>query len=345
VPAIIGTVPLEKKLLEDLTFFRGHIPQEEIFMNTHPQQNASAFKKSSRGVSKISIVIWIALVLVIGIVLWACMTEGGQLTLGTIMNKGVIAWLFGEGNLQAEAEAAAALEKAEATVIKEGENGVTYVGFGIGPNPSDETLKQIANLTRLKNLSLSKLPITDDQLAYFSKLNQLSGIIINDTNISDDGLQHLLNLPALQTLYANNTKITDKGLEQIAKITNLTNLDLSNTEVTDKGMKEIAKLKKLKWLLIWNTKVTEAGLENLLSNVRVEKGETAELQRLTLSKNMKISQEALDKISKKHPALTIEFSKPTVPAATPPGVEAPAKAGDEKATDATTPQPDKKAGE
>jgi hypothetical protein len=294
------------------------------------QQSPSGAGKTCRCASKASIVIWIIILLVIGTVLWVCFTENGQVTMGNIANKGLGNWLLGEGNAQAEEDAAAALEKNAVNVVREAQVGVSSVNFGDCQKPSEETLQNIPKLYRLGALNLANVEISDDQLAYISKLSHLNSLVLSGTPISDAGLVHLVGLPSIQTLHASHTNITDQGLEQIAKLPTLTILDLSYTNVTDKGMKQIAKLKNINWLLLGGNKITDKGLSELAP--------ISELKHLTLSNDMKFSKETIQQLQKAIPKLTVDYAKPESPAKKPATATPPAAEG-ENQNDEAKPQP------
>ena len=241
--------------------------------------------------------------------------------MGNIANQGLGNWLFGEGDLQAEKEVAAELTKCGVIVIEEQDKGVTSVDFSNYPKPTDKDLKQIAKLRHLSTANFLNVEINDDQLAYLKDMNHLSNLLINGTPITDAGLVHLSSLPALITLHACYTKITDKGMETVAKIPTLTIVNISGTGITDQGIKQIAQLPELNWLLIQGTKVTDAGLSELSS--------LPKLGRLTISKDMKITPECIQKLKKTFPKLQVDInnaeSPPAKPAAdTPPADALPA---------------------
>jgi hypothetical protein len=271
-----------------------------------------------------SLIVWIVILLVIAVVLYVCFTPSGQVMMGNIANQGFGNWLLGEGNTQAENEAAAELEKCGVIVIKERDKGVTSIDFSNYQKPTDEALKLITKLRRLNSVNLSNAEINDDQLAYLAKMNHLNNVSINVTPITDAGLVHLVGLPAIQTLHASHTKITDKGMEQITKLPTLTILNISNTGITDQGIKQIAQMPNLNWLLIQSTSVTDAGLAELES--------LKELRRLTISKEMKISKEGIQKLLKVFPKLQLDISDPESPAAKP-AADVPPAAGTEKEKD------------
>ena len=278
------------------------------------QQPASTSCKC--GMSKLSIVVWILVALVIGVVLFVCLTERGQIMMGNVANKGLWVCLFGEGDEKAELEAAAELEKAGVRVIKESTAGVTSIDFADCPKPSAETIQQIAKLRRLSTANLLKTEITDDQLACFENMNHLSTLLLSGAAISAAGIAHLASLPALQHLEACNTKVTDACMSDIAKISSIAVLSLSGTAITNQGIKQISHMPNLNWLIIENTKVTDEGLPYLES--------LPELKRFTISKNLKISEAALQKLKKTFPKLIVDVTKMETPADQPPADAAPA---------------------
>jgi hypothetical protein len=356
--------------------------KRKISMSTDKSQQAQS--RAEKSGSKVSIIIWIVILLillpVIASVLYMVFTDSGQVMLGNISNQGLGNWLFGEGNVKDENEAAAELEKCGVMVIKEqGNQGVSYdqlhegqkvsykvtsVDFSNCLKPTDETVKQITKLRHLSTANFLNAEINDDQLAYLKNMNHLSNLLINGTPIGDAGLAHLttfsfgyipsaivaviviliiyfipgkwrlvgfiigvlmlvgvlwlncslLQHPPLQTLHACYTKITDKGMENIAKVPTLTILNISGTDISDKGIKQIAQLPDLNWLLIQGTKVTDAGLSELAP--------LKKLGRLSLSKDMKVTTEGIQKLKQAIPKLIVDVNKaespPEKPKAEPP---------------------------
>jgi hypothetical protein len=240
--------------------------------------------------------------------------------MGNIANKGFGNWLLGEGNTQAEKDAATALEQNAVNVVREEQAGVSSLNFGSCPKPSDETLKNISKLYRLGALNLANAEINDDQLVYFSKLNHLTSLVLSGTPVSDAGLVHVAGLKSLQTLHACHTKITNKGVEQIAQLPMLAVLDLSYTNITDQGMKQIAKIKSLNWLLLGGNNITDKGLSEL--------GSITELKHLTLTKDMKISRETIQQLQKALPKLFVDNMEPDSPDKKPDAAVTPAAEGE-----------------
>ncbi len=251
-----------------------------------------------------SLIIWLVVLLIIVGILWMCFTDQGQRMLGNIANKGFREAVFGLGGTQAEAEAAAVLEKCGVIVIKEQpDQRATSLNFGNFLNPDDETLKQFTKLRHLLSVNLARVKINDEQLAYLSNLKNMSSLVLNATPVTDAGMVHLAGLPSLNALHLSNAKITDKGLEQIARISSLRILDISNTNISDQGMKYLANLENLDWLLIRGTKITDAGLSELNS--------LTDLKRLNLTKDMKISPEAILLLKRNFPKIQVDIENPS----------------------------------
>jgi hypothetical protein len=258
-----------------------------------------------KGMSVLSLIIWALVLVVIGVVLFVSFTETGQVMMGNVANKGLWVCLFGEGDEKAEFAAADELGKAGVRFIKEQTEGVTSIDFGDCPKPTAETVQQIAKLRRLSTANLSRTEITDDQLACLENMNHLSNLLISGATISDAGIAHLASLPALQHLEVCNTKVTDAGMSDIAKISSIAVLSLSGTGITNQGIKQISHMPNINWLIIENTKVTDEGLPYLET--------LPELKRLTISKNMNISDEALEKLKKTFPKLIVDVTKAEAP--------------------------------
>ena len=76
-----------------------------------------------------------------------------------------------------------------------------------------ESLRGIAQLGRLRELSLARNPIADDDLALLAPLRQLQELDLAFTEVTDEGMPHLLKLPRLQLVDLTGTRVTDAGVE------------------------------------------------------------------------------------------------------------------------------------
>jgi Leucine-rich repeat (LRR) protein len=160
-----------------------------------------------------------------------------------------------------------------------------YVGY---TKVTRAGVAQLADLTRLKTLDLSGLPLVDADLAPLAKLTALERLNLGFTKITGAGLTHLAGLKQLKALDLGGVRlkdgdlaalgkltnlervssfladdVTDEGLPHLAGLTKLQELSLSYSKVTDAGLKHLQGLKQLRTLLLSGTKVTGTGLASL----------------------------------------------------------------------------------
>lgn len=93
---------------------------------------------------------------------------------------------------------------------------------------------------QLVSISLSKMPVTDKDLAVVGKFNNLEVLNLNFTDITGNGLTHLSSLK------------------------NLRSLSLASTQVTANSLAPVLGLPELRHLFLWNTVVTKAQCDSLL---------------------------------------------------------------------------------
>lgn len=87
-------------------------------------------------------------------------------------------------------------------------------------------------------LQMANPDVTDDTLRYLKGMTRLRELDLNDTQITDAGLPLLTQLPALQILRLRQTRITDQGFrEHLAGKTTLRELDLRQTDVASKTLR------------------------------------------------------------------------------------------------------------
>lgn len=103
-----------------------------------------------------------------------------------------------------------------------------------------ENLKELNSVKeQLVNISLAKMPLTDDDI----KL--------------------LLPFKNLEVLNLNNTDITGKSLSDLQELEHLHSLSLAGTKVTAQSMEAFKSFKNLKKVFIWNTTISKAEAEAL----------------------------------------------------------------------------------
>jgi len=125
----------------------------------------------------------------------------------------------------------------------------------------DEDLGPLAELPRLKWLSLSKAAVTDAAFRHVAKLPDLETVGFGWTRVTGKGLGELAGLKKLRSLELISTHVNDAGLKEVGTLTQLDYLRLDHTLVTDAGVKELAGLRHLRTLDLSYTAVGDAGVK------------------------------------------------------------------------------------
>jgi len=87
-------------------------------------------------------------------------------------------------------------------------------------------------------LQMANSDVTDETLRYLQGMSRLRDLDLNDSQITDAGLPLLSQLPALQILRLRKTRITDQAFrEHLAGKGSLLELDLRQTAVTSKTLR------------------------------------------------------------------------------------------------------------
>jgi hypothetical protein len=100
--------------------------------------------------------------------------------------------------------------------------------------PEDvETALQVAlTFGHLRELTLFRSGVTDDQLRLTAGFPRLARLKISETSITDKGIQHLRGHPTLELVNAQSTSITDAAVPDLAAIPRLKELLIGNTGIT-----------------------------------------------------------------------------------------------------------------
>ena len=87
-------------------------------------------------------------------------------------------------------------------------------------------------------LQMANADVNDDTLQNLRDMRRLRELDLNDTGVTDAGLAVLSELPNLRTLRLRNTHITDAGFRQsLAEKDSLMELDLLGTQVASKTVR------------------------------------------------------------------------------------------------------------
>jgi len=93
--------------------------------------------------------------------------------------------------------------------------------------------------------------------------NQLVILNLSKMPITDNDLARVGNFKNLEKLNLNFTEINGSGLSSLSTLKNLSSLSLAGTQVTMADLKGIMELPLLTELFLWNTKITEEESEQL----------------------------------------------------------------------------------
>jgi len=131
---------------------------------------------------------------------------------------------------------------------------------------TDDKFAPIADLHRLRELSLYNSKITNAGLAHLDDLSELRVLHLDgglDNALTDDGLIHLRGLTNLEQLMLGSGKVTDAGMPHIARLKKLEILNLWGTGIGDAGLARLRGLRNLRELTLNGTRITDAGIETL----------------------------------------------------------------------------------
>jgi len=114
---------------------------------------------------------------------------------------------------------------------------------------NDDDLALISGyLPDLERLDLSGTAVTDDGLKHVAGLRKLRELALRDTDIDGPGLVHLEALPRLSGLNLGLTMVGDESAEILSRMTGLRELLLFHAEMSDAGVAKIEALKELRTL-------------------------------------------------------------------------------------------------
>ncbi|XP_039225794.1 uncharacterized protein LOC120320275 [Crotalus tigris] len=131
---------------------------------------------------------------------------------------------------------------------------------------TDEGLRPLPGLCRLRRLSLAHTRVTDEGLAHLRALRLLEQLHLDRLSVSSAPVAHCLTgLPHLQVLSLAGTAVGDPVARLgLAGCRHLLKLNLSNTRLTDRGLRFLAHL-PLVQLNLDGSGVTAAGVAELVA--------------------------------------------------------------------------------
>lgn len=92
------------------------------------------------------------------------------------------------------------------------------------------SIEALAQLTRLKHLQLSSVPILDEDLEALAGL-PVTTLDLSMTPVTDQALDHILTMPRLRELILNETQITGAGAQRIMKAKHIQSATWNDTGI------------------------------------------------------------------------------------------------------------------
>jgi Leucine-rich repeat (LRR) protein len=192
---------------------------------------------------------------------------------------------------------------------------------------TDAGVRNLAGLTKLKEVHFSNGQLSDKSLAVFGQMPGLKTLSLQGNSFGDDGLKHLAGLKELRALYVgmNRQTIKDAGVQSLSGLTALEHLDLQGASLTDKGVAALKHLKEMRSLDMNGPAITDESVEYLLGMTKLqhlnvsntgltEKG----VERLLALPDLKmfflpsaaIPQERRSEVRQRRPGLQVIFTVP-----------------------------------
>ena len=152
------------------------------------------------------------------------------------------------------------------------------------PEITDDGIRFLGGLWRLRSLFLNRTCIGDCGLAVLARLPNLEELVIQNSlptddglAITDDGLAVLAGHPSLRRLHLCDCRvceISDAGVVHLAQIPRLEELGLVQTRVTPLGLKPMQKVKSLSKVGLFGSAPGDYGVvERLFPNCQVDAGD------------------------------------------------------------------------
>ncbi|XP_053872829.1 uncharacterized protein LOC128830925 isoform X1 [Malaclemys terrapin pileata] len=131
---------------------------------------------------------------------------------------------------------------------------------------TDEGLRHLPQLHRLRRLSLCNTPVTDSGLQHLQGLQHLEELCLDRTTVSSAGVARCITqLPLLQVLGLASTPVGDSVVRLgISRCQQLHKVNLSRTRVTDRGLRYLRQV-PIAQVNLDGSGVTAAGVASLLA--------------------------------------------------------------------------------
>jgi internalin A len=127
---------------------------------------------------------------------------------------------------------------------------------------TDRDMASVGKLTNLETLVAGFPDLTDEGLRQMNYLKRLRSLKLFDTKTTEAGMVYVGQMIGLEKLELN-FRIGDEGLARLTKLTNLKELDLRDSRITDAGLAKLTAIPGLRRLNLEFTHVTTGGVAKL----------------------------------------------------------------------------------
>ncbi|MEM9587484.1 MAG: hypothetical protein AAGA03_09395 [Planctomycetota bacterium] len=129
---------------------------------------------------------------------------------------------------------------------------------------SDDVVKPLTGLPKLKRFRAEKTSLGDATLARLAEADQLELLYYTEASkLTPMGVAQIGGLSKLRNLRVGGDAVNDQSVAVIGSLSNLGALGLLSTGITDAGLDKIAGLPRLKELMLFGTPVTDACLTSV----------------------------------------------------------------------------------
>lgn len=133
------------------------------------------------------------------------------------------------------------------------------VSLWISGDITDEGVRHISALERLRSLGLPKTRISPAACKVIATLSHLETLDLKDTAIDDEGIKFLRGLTSLRELNVSGTAISDRGVQYLPCFPKLTAVYLDSTRITKASLPILGSMGSLNpdWVTMEGTLIDE----------------------------------------------------------------------------------------
>jgi hypothetical protein len=136
----------------------------------------------------------------------------------------------------------------------------------------DRLMEAVSHCVNLKRLELNETDLTDEQLKFVKPLAKMRGLSLAKTLITGPGLANCVGMKDLETLNVSGCSLKPGSLDWLPKMSKFNNINMTHCLASDRDVAILSQLPLLYWIsLDLNNDVTDRGIVKLaaLKNLRM----------------------------------------------------------------------------